>query len=501
VEVTQMSLYLKVLEGENAETLNPQMMLALKEAYLPSLGNNIKCGNSLISTDIGSQEELFNSEMNHDINPFDWEMGFRDIVKGGGFEVVIGNPPWIDIKGLNPVLVDYYFRHYRSAENRMNIYAVFIERAMQFLKSGGLFGYIIPNSLLTQSSYTKLRKMILSGYRLRTIVRLPDNVFDNVVAETMILLLSKGKAMKRDSCEIIVYDRGQTIENIELKLARQHSLVEQNKWSDGNLSVLNIFSTARELSLAEKISRCGVPLEEQCDFCLGLTPYDKYKGHTKAQIEQRAFHSARKKDKTFKRLLSGEDISRYFVQWGGKEWISYGDWLGAPREKRFFTEPRVVVRQIISGNPLRIYAGYCEEELYNTQIAFNILLRNESSFSLKYILAILNSNLMNFYHKNKFLDQSKEVFQKILIQNARRFPIRAIDIGSLADRRMHQEIAGLVERMLDLLRELHKANFDSEKEPIQRQIAATDKKIDKLVYELYGLTEEEIKIVEKSDDR
>ena len=95
VEVTQMSLYLKVLEGENAETLNPQMMLALKEAYLPSLGSNIKCGNSLIGTDISAQSDLFDSEATQKINPFDWDTEFPEIMKRGGFDCVIGNPPYL----------------------------------------------------------------------------------------------------------------------------------------------------------------------------------------------------------------------------------------------------------------------------------------------------------------------------------------------------------------------------------------------------------------------
>ncbi len=94
VEVTQMSLYLKVLENENADTLNPQMTLALKEVYLPALAGNIKCGNSLIGTDFGAQGEMFDDGARMKINPFDWEMEFVEIMKNGGFDCVIGNPPY-----------------------------------------------------------------------------------------------------------------------------------------------------------------------------------------------------------------------------------------------------------------------------------------------------------------------------------------------------------------------------------------------------------------------
>ncbi|MGA3286668.1 MAG: N-6 DNA methylase [Bacteroidota bacterium] len=496
VEVTQMSLYLKVLEGENAETLNPQMTLALKEVYLPSLAKNIKCGNSLIGTDFTSQGEMFDEEARHKVNPFDWEIEFSEIMKTGGFDVVIGNPPWIDIKGLDPSLVDYYFKKYKTTENRMNVYAVFIERALSIIKNKGRFGYIIPNSILTQSTYSKLRKKILTDAAVEQIVRLPDGVFENVVAETIVLTIAIRKVLNDDKCEIIIFDRTERLGHIDFDKALKHSFINQKSWSNEDYSTFNIFSNADALHLIDKMSKIGRDLEAVCGFSLGLTPYDKYKGHTQAQIEKRVFHSTKKKDKTFKKILSGEDISRYLVDWGRKEWISYGDWLGAPREQRFFSEPRILVRQIVSGSPLRIYAGYTEEELYNAQIAFNLLLKNDAECSLKYILGILNSKLINFYHKHKYLDQSKEVFQKILIQNAKRLPIRAIDFNNPIEKKMHDDLVSLVEKMLELNKQLQKSHFDSEKEPVERQIAATDKKIDDIVYKLYELTEEEIKIVE-----
>jgi adenine-specific DNA-methyltransferase len=93
VEVTQMSLYLKVLEGENAESLNPQMTLALKEVYLPSLAKNIKCGNSLIGTDFTSQGEMFDDEARRKVNPFDWEMEFPEIIKPKTLPLTGGDQP------------------------------------------------------------------------------------------------------------------------------------------------------------------------------------------------------------------------------------------------------------------------------------------------------------------------------------------------------------------------------------------------------------------------
>jgi len=136
---------------------------------------------------------------------------------------------------------------------------------------------------------------------------------------------------------------------------------------------------------------------------------------------------------------------------------------------------------------LRIFAGYTKQEYYNAQIAFNLVLKKKIKVYLKYILGILNSNLMNYYHKNKYLDQSKELFQKILIENAKEFPIHHIDFSNKGEKSLHDRLVKLVDEMLKL-------NKYPDKNRIK--IQAKDKEIDELVYKLYGLTEEEIKIVE-----
>ena len=230
------------------------------------------------------------------------------------------------------------------------------------------------------------------------------------------------------------------------------------------------------------------------DFCLGITPYDKYKGHTQAQIENKVFHADHKKDESFRKLLSGADIIRYGIFWNGNQWIKYGAWLGAPREKRFFTEPRIVVRQIISGDPLRIYAGYSEEELYNAQIGFNILTKDENKVRIKYLLAIINSKLMNFYHREKYLDKSKNLFQKILIQNAKKFPIKATNVS------IQDKVIVYVGKLLKLVSEFEKIKDKQtdERVRIEKEIQKLDNEINEEVYKLYGITEDEKKIIEES---
>jgi len=489
VEVTKLNLLLKALEGETQASISQQMTL-FHERVLPKLDSNIKCGNSLIGHDFYDEQlNLFPEKMKK-INAFDWEEGFPAVFKQGGFDAIIGNPPWVDIKGLDPVQVDYYFEKFESAANRINLYSLFVERSMQVLKDKGKFGFIIPNSIMYQSSYEKMRNIILTNYYIPHLVRMPDNTFEGVKAESLILTIDKKKC-KNEKTECIIYDRKDTISSISNKNALNYRVLNQKKWKDNAFFAFDIFTDEGVSELLKKIEQDKTTLNTICDFTLGITPYDKYKGHTQEQIKNKVFHADHRKDKTFKELLAGADITRYFVNWGGKKYLSYGDWLGAPREQKFFNRPRILVRQIVSGNPLRIYAGFTDKELFNTQSIFNIILKDGAKHDIKFLLAILNSKLMNFYHSNKYLDLSKNLFQKILIQNCKKFPIPEQD-GKAKD------IIKLVDNLLKLNAQLQTTKLETQRQQIQRAIAHAEKKIDELVYELYGLNKEEIEIIEKS---
>ncbi len=494
VEVTKLNLLLKALEGESEETIESQLKM-FRERALPDLRGNIKCGNSLIGPDFydDTQLDLLDDEERYRINAFDWEREFGEVMKGGGFDVVIGNPPWRDIKGMEPELVDYYFAKYSTTHNRMNIYATFLHKSIDLVKKNGYLGFITPSSYYAQSSYEYLREYLLNISMPVNIVRLPDNTFKGVKLECAITIFEKSKN-KDENCSIKIYDPVSTINNINGNNLKTEKVITPNNWLKNSGSVFNIYMSDKEQNIIDKIEVNNIPLIKLCDFSLGLTPYDKYRGHTEEQIKSKVFHADKKKNKTFKPLLSGSDITRFSINWNGKKWISYGDWLGAPREKRFFIEPRILVRQIISGDPLRIYAGYTEEELYNTQIAFNILLKEDIGLPIRYILGIINSSLMTFYHRYKFLDESKKTFQKILIQDAKKFPIIRPN-----DDVLQNHIVSNVENIIIMKERLLTVRSDHDKTTIQRQIDATDRQIDELVYELYGLTEEERRVVEGED--
>ena len=469
VDIAQLNLLLKVAE---------------KKRRLPILQQNIKNGNSLIDDPNLAGDKAFK-----------WDEEFADIMSNGGFDVIVGNPPYVDIKRLDPKIVKYLFSSYTTVENRMNLYSTFVERALNLLKNGGYFGFIIPNSILYNESYQKIRTLLLNQTILTKIIRLPDDVFDGVKIETIILIYKKSKERsKSKECEVYLYPRDAKINSINEDNCPNIIQYNQNDWQFENHNI-NISANKMSKTILEKIEESSTKsLIDICDFSLGLTPYDKYKGHSQQQINNRIFHSDTKKNETFKPLLSGENIIRYGIFWDKKEHISYGNWLGAPREKRFFTSPHIVVRQIISGKPPRIYAGYTEEELYNTQIGFNLVSKNENEFRIKYILALLNSKLMSYYHKEKYLDPTKTLFQKILIANAKRFPIKAISISE------QDKVVELVEKIIKLNKKL--SQFDGKKtdesSKILDEINKVDLQIDIFIYKIYGLTTEERKVIEES---
>lgn len=478
------------LDGKAVEIAQLNLMLkaAEKRHRLPLLQENIKHGNSLIDDPAVAGAHAFR-----------WEEKFADVMRDGGFDIVIGNPPYVDIKQLEPEIVKYLFGKYPAVENRMNLYSTFVEKSLSLLKDGGYFGYIIPNSILYNESYEKIRTLLLNSTKLKKIVRLPDNIFADAKVETIILIYQKNqtnnKKMTKQECEVLIYAQDAKIDSIN-KNKCHVKMFDQDEWNVGQ-RIINITSSAASSGLITKIETNCKQLIELCDFSLGLTPYDKYKGHTTKQIEDRVFHSSTKKDSTFKPLLSGANIIRYSVFRDSGEYISYGKWLGAAREERFFKNPRIIIRQIVSGTPPRIYAGYTEEELYNTQIAFNILKKDNEKISLRYILALINSKLIGFYHKEKYLDKSKILFQKILIANAKRFPIKIVNEDE------QRKMDGLVDKMILLQNQIVKLGDQqtNARRETEEEIERTDAQIDELVYKIYGINDEEKKIIEKAFDR
>ncbi len=407
-------------------------------------------------------------------NAFEWRFEFPEVLNDDGdfvgFDVVIGNPPYVDLKELDNNLVKFIFAHYPTSSNRVNLYSTFVEKAFLLLKSEGYFSFIIPNSILMGSSYQNLRNLIKN--EIYGIVKLPEKVFEDAAVETVIIEFKKKGEF--EICQTLAYKKDDKVTELDETLKY---LVPKKSWEIYDEPKFNIYISDEILKPLTKIHGKGKRLEEIADFTLGITPYDKYKGHSKELIENKEFHSDVKLSDEYKPLIKGENIVPYYVDEKENGYIKYGSWLGAPREERFFTEPRVIVRQIVSGKPPKIYAGYTDKPLYFTQIGFSII--PKSDITVFELTALLNSKLMNFYHKYLFLDIEKELFQKILIENCKLFPCRAFKDSN--------SVKAIIEKIIKT------KSSDAEADTTEFET-----NLDKMIYELYELTEEEIKIIENA---
>ena len=198
---------------------------------------------------------------------------------------------------------------------------------------------------------------------------MPNELFGSAAGEvkvdTCVVAVRKTKPPLDVLTEVLIYDSFDAF-NPYRENANAVLDVEQKSWLEHDEATITL-NTAEDARLIERINAHAINLEDLCDFSLGITPYDKYSGHTPEQIGGQVFHAKTQLGSDYKRLLRSGDVRRYEVTWNGEDWIRYGDWLAAPREQRFFTEERILVQQIVDWGSLRIFATLTNEELYNTQ--------------------------------------------------------------------------------------------------------------------------------------
>ncbi len=500
VEVTKLSLLLKVLEGQSKEAINNQLRL-FHERALPDLGRNIKCGNSLVGPDFyeGRQKSLFDEEEIYRINAFDWEAEFPEMLRGSdpGFDAVIGNPPWgADIRDIEKA---YFREHYTLNVGKYESYVFFIEKVSGLTKGAGVLGMIVPSYWISRSQTKPLRDHLFGNLWPETLIVLPDSVFAKVKMDSAIVVAWRRKQDRVFVAEIRKDELQECGTGAELR-ARCRP-VDIGAWEQRPLLRFNPRITSADARVLRKFERGVVQLGSIVDITQGLTLYRRSTlsqqfGRAKAEeiVSKRLFHSHRKKDKSYKKELLGRDVARYRVSWNGKSWVSYGPWLAHAVDERFFRGPRLVIQKL--RNPTlrqRLVVGYLDDnETYSAGVLLNAVLKPNVPYHLFYVMGILNSKAVNYWYRKCVLDVS------IRVVDLAHLPIRVLDFGKQSDRERHDRMADLVQGMLSLQKRAEGARATHDKNVFQRQIKTTDSQIDQLVYELYGLTDEEIRVVEEA---
>jgi type I restriction-modification system DNA methylase subunit len=503
VEVTKLSLLLKVLEGESQETIGSQLLL-LQERVLPDLGRNIKCGNSLIGPDYYDGHQLTmgfaDDEERYRVNAFDWKGAFPQVFIQGGFDVVIGNPPYISVESTVKDVTHYYLSTYKTAFGRANTFALFLEKSFALLKGEGRCGYIVSNRLLSNAQLSGLRKFILDNSTIEKILTFKKAVFGAAV-DTTVITFRKGYSSESHSIEILY---GITdLENKQFETNRVSQITFQNNAS----YLFNAKQREDFSSIISKLRHSGINLEQICDVRDGIILGD---------IKDLLLSDS-KIDKRYEKWLEGNEVARYSIAWTGR-YICYDKTLAEEEMRRKLEKAKRTAKSSSdfdkinqSGVRLRTRDVFQQEKILTRQNAKRLIgvlddgnnyfvknslhcsLLNDKSYNLRYILGIINSRLLDFYFQNA-IGSTGEIFSQMKIAYITKLPIRPINFSDPAEKAMHDRMVSLVERML----QLHKRSprTPQEQEMLKREIESTDRQIDTLVYELYGLTEEEIKIIE-----
>ncbi len=544
VEVTKLSLLLKVLEGETAATAQPELFA---ERVLPDLGDNIKWGNSLIGPEYysGKQLTLFNDEELDQVKTFDWgdkENGFGTIMSAGGFDAIVGNPPYIRIQTMiewAPDSVAFYKDHYIAAsKGNYDIYVIFVEKALSLLSKNGLMGYILPHKFFNAQYGEPLRGIIAKGKHLKQIIHFGhQQIFAKATTYTCLLFLGKSEdenflfvnvdnlSQWRDSAK----DDGQYIFNVN---------VTESNWNFSSTMNVRLYEklTLMPIRLGDIAARMSQGIRTSANevYVLDLIEDEGKFIHAYSKILDREIVIERDATANF---LQGREIKPYSVLPSGKalilpyqiknknaELININDmrvkfplawnyllenkkYLEAREKGRFkgndwhvygrnqnidlMLLPKILVPDIAIGASF----AFDETGHYAFTSGYGIILKSHVRESIKYVLGLLNSKVLDFYLKQVSTPMRGGYF-RYFTQFIEQLPIRAINFDDPAEKTVHDRIVKLVEEMLDLHKQLAAATSPQVAKTIQSVIAKTDRDIDQLVYQLYDLTPEEIALVE-----
>lgn len=473
VEVTQLSLYLKLLEDETTATANDTWVL-FKEQLLPDLNKNIVCGNSLIGSDIFDQTApLFTTGRGVQLNapskgfdelklkPMDFEKVFPEVMTTGGFDAVVGNPPYgaeLTDTEKKYLIVKYNLQSTDTA-------AIFIDKAVQLLKNNQMLGYIIPKPFLFAETWSVIRNKYFEN--IKSIIDV-GKVWNKVKLEQIIYLQIKNRMYSE-------YESGiRKDERIESNLIMSKALC-----NEFGLILSNI--TSEEISLGLKIKSYGKSFSEYCDIKRGLDIQD--------YLIPKNYYKAIYRSKSIGRFELKESI----------EGITKSSYSDLKNVLDYMEKPKIVIQNIVAHvmNPkdhIVLMATIDENGIIGLGSVGNIFLRNKL-FDPKFIVGLLNSKLFSWY-AYRFIYGKAIRTMRFDQHHLNRLYLPEIHIDNLPSDKDYLDIIGRVSQMLSAKKQLQLAKIEGDKNYLTRKCEQLDKEIDQLVYQLYGLTEEEIKIVE-----
>ncbi|MEZ5195135.1 MAG: N-6 DNA methylase [Bacteroidales bacterium] len=521
VEVTKLSLLLKCMEGETSASIAHQLSM-FHERVLPTLENNIKDGNSLIDTDFYANELDFGLEKK--IKPFNWQKAFPDVFKlkitkkendlkniatkakehaqkameyaselenrlaeineprntyyYEGFDVVLGNPPYGAV--YDETQKQYFISHYKTVEGRYDNFELFIENGIKLLKKDGLLGFIIPSPFLTNLYSRKLRKHLVTNCSIKEVASFTIPVFEDPTVHTCIIIASP--TLKAKS-EITIKNQIDSIEKLNSKEGFQ---ISQDEIKNNSNYVIDVFISPSAKKIIDKLQEKSKSLGDICFIrqCIKTGNDKEYVVVSDSKLKE-----------PWKKSLRGKSISRYGIS-EKNVYVKYGDWLARNwKNNSFYETAKIAIRE--TGK--RITATLDLDNRYFLSSLYSIYYKQErlnNKNDLKFLLGILNSEISNYYIRLVALNLTEGAFTKVRTNQLARLPI--VNLNVPKEESSKNEIIKLVDQLLTLNHEKSETKLPSKISQIESKIDYCENRINEIVYELYGLTEEEIKIVEDS---
>ena len=400
----------------------------------------------------------------------EWRMEFPEILGEAGefigFDLVIGNPPYIFARNqsFTDEMKAYYSRTYQVSEYQANTYTIFMELAYQLLRKGGTFSYIIPNNFLTIQTNSRLRQFITEQTSDVVLINSLDKIFADASVDNCIIFFKKSLP--------------NWIEVAELHHGEYNTVgrVEPDFFGEIPTFSISMVKYRQAIDIFWKVN--NFPILERPEIATvksGIKAYETGKGNPKMTAHDknnRIYHAREKLDDSYRPYLDGENVSRYKLTWNG-EYIKYGANLAAPRDKKYFETPRILVRQIPSKSTYAVEAVYTNSDFIND---LNSMVITDIQVNPFYLLGVLNSRLISLWFFMKFDKFQRRLFPQFKVNELGDFPIPD------ATDSQQEEVAQLVEQLIE---EMKKDSLETKK------ITQLNLKIDDLVMDLFGLTEEE----------
>jgi type I restriction-modification system DNA methylase subunit len=524
VEVAQLSLYLKLLEDETIASAHQQ--LAMREALLPSLSKNIVCGNSLIGWDI-TEGKLFDTADERGLNPMNFEDAFPEVMKRGGFDAIVGNPPYVRQEMLGNIK-PYLQKHYKTYHGVADLYVYFFERDASLLKPDGVFGIIVASKWMRTKYGEGLRRW-LKQYRIEEIIDFGDlPVFQGATTYTCIVRLKNSSSQ-----EFFPATQAETLDSSKQNLTdyvSEHRYeVNQASLGDGGWSLANESAQG----LIKQLFNIGLPLHKYVNnkIYYGIKTGFNEAFVIDASTRQRLIDEDARSAEIIKPFLVGRDIKRYQqpqsekfviftrrgvniddypairsylqtfkrkltpkpINWKGEKWDGR-----KPGAYQWYEIQDTVDYYMEFEKPKILWAGISAEVAAFALDKLNYYGNDNNQLIVvddNYLLGILNSSVTRFLLTN-ICDKVQGGFYRLKIIYIEQLPIRTINFSDKADRTRYDRMVQLVDQMLEAKKQLAAARSEGDKNFYESKCATLDRQIDTLVYELYDLTPEEIAIVE-----